>query len=157
MEAVQFTVAADCYVTSVGVYAGYMAGTPTDNVRTWIDTDSSGVPSNTKLEEGTQIPASSFSPTAWQFSTFLGTTKLTAGTTYWVVWQRSQLTTDNANYIGFVAGIGGSPPTAYNASGTSWAAKTTNPIDFEVDGTSGGGGGYTPGTEICFAGFCFWK
>jgi hypothetical protein len=92
-----FTPSATCTVTAINSMP-YKNNSPTDNVVVSLYTNTSSAP-GTLLETGSSIAASSLGSTVGVYatSTFAGTTVLTAGTEYWIVWSRSG-SLDTSNY-----------------------------------------------------------
>jgi len=87
-----FTVSSNCYVTAVAVNARQV-NSPVDSPVVAIYDDSGGAP-NAVLETGSSLSVGgSF---AWATSTFSGTTLLSAGNTYYIVWDRTG-SYDNTN------------------------------------------------------------
>lgn len=93
-------------VTSSSVYALLgKENSPTDNLFITIETESAGNPSGTPITNGTSnnIAGASLSETAatWTNITFASAFTLSAGTTYYLVFQRSGATSDtNYFYVG---------------------------------------------------------
>jgi len=126
----RFTVASDCVVSDVAIYAEY-EGSEVDDATVEIWTDSSGVPASL-VEAGSDI-----SPTvakSWATSTFSGATTLLTGTTYGIRLSRTGATS-NTNY--YVNGFGTTAPPYADAkrwNGTSWVTRTGANYEFVVSG-----------------------
>lgn len=85
-SAMRFRAPFDGLPSAVYIYVDTVNGTPADNIRMEIQSDSAGVPSETVIcsaETGTYANATWSGLTSWSG------TDLTKGTTYWLVWTRS--------------------------------------------------------------------
>lgn len=93
-------------VTSSTIYAAICkTGTPSDNIQITVQTDSSTAPSGTPITNGTSTAVTgaslSTSSITYQAFSFSSPFTLTAGTRYWIVFERtSSLSDTNYYYIG---------------------------------------------------------
>ena len=123
-------------------------GNPSDNIQITIQSDSAGSPSGSTITNGTSNPiaGSSLSSSTATYSAFTFSTpfSLTAGTKYWVVFERTS-TTSSTNYY-LVGGKSNANNTNDYASFTSkyytssWQTSTYNYLQyFEMLPSSGSG------------------
>lgn len=138
-----FTVSNTSAVTSVDAYYLAKNGSPTDNVLCDIYSDSGGSPgsiletSSTSIDSSTLPARGTVGP---QTFTFAGTTTLTAGTTYWLVFRRSGSV--SANFAWYGIGNTAIPFSVYHYyNGTNWSSTGSAGynMDFALYGTAGGG------------------
>ncbi len=104
-------------LTSVSFYY-YKAGTPTSDIKISLQADSSGSPSGTDLATGTldrTLVSGTTVGGANQVTVTMSAYTLTNATTYWLVWARSDASTNTTNWIAVVR----------NASTNDYASGTS--------------------------------
>jgi len=133
-----FTVASDCYVTSIALN-GATNATPPGGVVAKLYNTSGGAPT-TVIETGaTTITTFSANPSwSWGTSTFAGTTKLSAGTTYAACFTQASITgTNTNNYSASVQNTSVTFPAYYIFNGSTWSQPFAGfNVPFDVWGTS---------------------
>jgi hypothetical protein len=116
-------------------------GSPADNAQIEIDTDSAGFPSGTPIANGTSngVAGSGLSASVsnQQAFTFASPFTLTAGTTYWVVIERSSTLSDSNYYNigGALAATNGGSSSGANADYASFKGATMIGASWGQDGT----------------------
>lgn len=88
-------------LVSVSFYY-YKTGTPASDIKISLQADSSGNPSGTDLATGTldrTLVTSTTLGGATQITVTMSSYTLTNGTTYWLVWERSDGSTNTTNWI----------------------------------------------------------
>lgn len=115
--------------TMYGMVAKF--GAPADNIKITIETDSANSPSGTPITNGTSNTVSGASLQTYhtqQAFTFASPFTLTAGTTYWVVFQRDGAFSDVAYYLvaGMLQGTNSGAGGGTNADYASFQGQSQN-------------------------------